>query len=144
MNITTIRDAAETTLASALTGYKELPFQFDIAMNESRSLESGYAVVWGEATQNYDLHQTPALEQELIVTVTKRVYVRGDDDVIVTAGDSVYSALGAIIRSFVVDKLSRTDLIYDCRLRSLGEPERVGQGRDILAFTLRFGVKYPI
>lgn len=145
MNITQLRCQAEAIVQSELGAeFSGLPFQFDIEMNESRSLANGFAVTWGSGNQVYNIDQRVNIEQDLRVSITKRVFVRNNDDKIVSETDGVYSALGNIIKRFVMDRLDCSDIVQTVELSSLGEPERIGNGRDIVLITLVFRVKYII
>lgn len=146
MNITTLRSSAESIVATVLgAGYAELPYQFDIETNDSRALNAGYSVVWGAGSQFYEsADQCPNIEQELIVTITKRVYIRNDDDKIVTETDSVYSSIGTILKRFIMDKLDQDSICHRVALRSMDAPERMGNGRDIISIRLVFSVRYVV
>jgi hypothetical protein len=145
MNIIQIRQAAETFVGTQLgPTYKALPYQFDISMNDARALEAGYCVLWGTGAEIDNIDQAVNIEQDLKLMITSRVFVRDDDEKIITSGDVIYASLDAIINGFVMDRLGRRDIIQHVRLTQLGEPQPMGQGRDIISLSCTFRVRYLI
>lgn len=145
LNIVAIRTAAEDLVATALgASYKELPFQYDVESNDARSLAAGYAVSLGDAAQVYTIDQLVNIEQDLFVDVTKRVYIRNDDDKMSDAIDTIYNALEQIIVGFCLDKIALRNIIQKVELSSMSEPTRIGEGRDIVRIRLSFKIKYLI
>lgn len=142
-NIVRIRESAEKLVGSLLGApYKELPFQYDIETNDSRALAAGFAVTWAEGAQVYKIDQVVNMEQSLIVDLTKRVYVRGDDDKVTAAIDSLHLSCDKIIKNFFCSKIGLPAIIQRVQLTTLGEPTRITDGRDIVALRMVFRVSY--
>lgn len=145
LSIVNIRQAAESLVATTLgSPYRKIPYDFDPEMNDSRSLENGYSVLWGRAAQVYEIDQKVNLEQDLFVLITKRVYVRNDDSKTITEMDTVYSAIGTILDKFIMTKIGLPGIIQRVELTEMGEPLKIGQGRDLYQIKLQFKVRYLV
>lgn len=145
LGITAVRLNAESIVKGILgTPFKELPYQFDVETNDSRNLASGFAVTWGPGTQTYEINQVVNLKQDLIVTITKRCFVRNDDDKITETLDTVYTSIGTILKRFICDRLDMMSTVQEIQLKVLGEPIRIGEGRDILSVRMVFEVRYLV
>lgn len=143
MNIVTIRQNAVTLVQAALgAGFKELPFSYEIEMNDERALASGFTVTVGNGDPLRSVDQAIGVEQDLYVTITKRAFVRNDDSSQISAADSLYTACDQILRSFVYDKFGIKDVVQRCELKQLGRPQTLGKGRDIVSVELQFRVRY--
>jgi hypothetical protein len=125
--------------------YKQLKMEINVEESDDRNLKNGYAITYGDA-QPLDgmITQAVNLEQEMLLTVTKRVFVRNDDEKILLGMDDVYNATEDIIRTFIRDKIGIPDIIQRVELFSMPKPKMIGNGRDILALTLNFRVRYII
>jgi len=145
VNIVAIRAQAEALVAAALGGgYRELPYQLQPEMNDERSLAAGYAVTWGAGSQIENVSQVVNIEQGLKIYITKRVFVRNDDDKVVTAVDDLYTASAAIVNKFCRDKLDLPGIVQRVKLVSMGEPRGIGEGRDIMSLSLDFRLQYTL
>jgi hypothetical protein len=145
LNITTIRTEAENIVATALgPAYKELPYQYDIGMNDGRTLEAGYAVTFGNGRQIFNIDQAVNLEQDIIVELVKRVFIRNDDDKASLTLDDLYNACETIIKSFIKDKINLEGTVLRVDLTEIGQPQKIGEGRDIYVIRLEFKAQYTI
>lgn len=145
MSISAVRSSAETIVASVLGApFAELPFQFNVDLNDDRRKAAGFAVTWGEASQVYEVHQSVMLQQTLRVVITKRVFVRNDDDAITTKLASVYDLIETLIPRFVTDRLDIPQTILTAKLASMSEPSFFGEGRDIASIELNFQLVYKL
>jgi hypothetical protein len=141
----TVRSAAETIVKETLgQPYRELPFQFEIDRNDERAKQAGYAVVWGAASQNYSVHQTIMMEQDLIVKVVKRVFVRNTDNKITDRLDDVYGLIADLIPRFVEDRLDIPETVTEGTLSAMSEPQFFGENRDVVSLTLTFRMTYKL
>lgn len=150
-SIVQIRAAATAIVQTVLDtyagvgAYKQLPYELYPEENSDRALDKGFAITYGDA-QPIDgmITQAVNLEQEVFVTITKRVFVRNDDEKIMVTMDDVYNATEDLIRQFVRDKIGIPAIIQRVELFTMPKPKMVGNGRDILALTLNFRVRYII
>lgn len=144
MNIVGIRQKCEEIVAHELGAeFRALPHQFDIDANDSRSLEAGYSVLWGDAAESPEhIDQAINVVQGIEVQITRRVFVRTDDSKAVAALDEVYGAIGRIIDRFVMDRMDSAGTVQEVRFGSMSKPAPIGNGRDIYGISLLFRVRY--
>lgn len=144
MSSPAIRTKAEQVVASVVgSTFKRLSFH-DLALNDDRELQSGYSVQFGQASQIYEIHQATNEEQTISITITKKSNIRNDDSKANDALGTLYGFADTIVDRFVVDKLDIPETVYLARHTGTSDPIRVGEGRDILALTMSFQVKYVI
>lgn len=143
MNIVAIRSKAESIVAEILgASGKALPYALDLLLNDTRTLERGYAVLWGEGNEDTSqIDQRINIAQALSVSLTRRTYARNSDARAFSAMDELYSDVGQIINRFVVDRLDMSGTIQEVRLTSMGKPSPLG-GADIMSIELNFQVRY--
>lgn len=145
MDLATIRTSIKNIVAAELgASYHELPYQFRIEENDSRHLSAGYSILLGDGTQIYLVDQAINIEQDIQVIITKRVYIRNDDEKIFTDIDTLYSSIGNIIKRCVNSNLEIPEVVQEVHLDSLGKPEGLENGRDIVSIPLSFRVRYLI
>jgi hypothetical protein len=142
MSTAAVRTAAESEVATILTGYHEVPFQAFMESNDARTLDNGYAIWFGNASQSFAIHQAITLEMPIRVSVSKRVYIRNNDDKITDTLNTLYGFTDDIIRKFVTDRLDISNTVANAVLTEMSEPQLIGQGRDIVALNLTFQVRY--
>lgn len=142
-NMVVVRQALLALVGTTLGApYKELPFQYGVDKNDSRSLQAGYAVRYGQANQSYDIDQAVNLEHDFEVEITSRVFVRNSDDKVEATLDGIYNLISPLLNKILMEKVGIPATIQRAELRSMGEPHLIGEGRDTLSITLGFRVRY--
>lgn len=145
MRVSEIRTKAKEIVGVALgPEFRSLPHQFNIALNDDRSLSAGYAVLWGSATQTFEVDQLVNLEQDVLVEITKRIFVRNSDEKTVSESEAVYDAIGTVLKRFILDKLDLPGVVQEVSLRSIEEPRFLNESSDVLSVRVIFSVRYLV
>jgi hypothetical protein len=145
LGISTVRTTAVSLLTTILgAGWNELPFQVDIDLNNTRSLDKGFSVQWGEGSQVYLIDQCVNLEQDLEVELSRRIFIRNDDAKATVIIDSMYDSVADIAKQFCFGKLGIPATVQQVEMTRLEKPKRAGEGRDIAVIKMIFRVRYLV
>lgn len=146
MNTSSIRQALEDVSLEKLgPGFKVLPQKFNVQANDDRSLSSGVNVTWGPMSPGNLIDQCVSVEQDFEIEITARSFVRNDDSKVITTLDSVYDAVGEILKSCIQDRIGIADKAVIVRLSGVSEPRPFNDNqRDLVSIKIGLIISYVI
>jgi len=145
-NVVKVLKSGQALIKAALGAEAiQMPFQFDADnLNDLRSLESAFDMHPYDASQVYIIDQKLNVEQDFEVTLTKRTFVRQNDDDIEGRIFDMYDSCAQIMDSFCNRKLDLVGIVQKCHMTSMSKPEKLGDGRDVWSIKMMFKIRYLV